>query len=590
MFKTLRQISKNFGVLLLIVLTAGSVSAQAPTAQFVQGEVLIKFRAGVAQAQTQSTFSNAGIAQMEFIPAIGVYVCNITNQQSVNAAVQACQADPNIEYAEPNYIYTKFEPVPRRTTPNDPRFSELYAMQNSNDADIDAVEAWDTQQGSREVIIGVIDTGVDYNHQDLSANMWRNPGESGDGKENNGVDDDGNGFVDDVFGWDFQQDDNDPMDDHDHGTHVSGTIGAVGNNGTGVVGVNWQVSIMALKFLDSNGSGDVSDAIPAIIYAADMGAKLTSNSWGGGGFSQAMQDAIEYARDRGSIFVAAAGNSGLDNDSFANYPSNYDVANVVAVAANDRNDNLASFSNTGRQTVDLSAPGVDILSCQPGNRYQTFSGTSMATPHVSGVFGLVFAQYPDISYRDAMIRLLGSVDTKSQFLNTTATGGRLNANNIFSTDPRIAFVTAMKNTNDTTGTYQIDAEAIDDGSISSVSLNYDVGSGPQTVAMPNTGGNQYSAGIPSQPLGTTITYSVTATDDQGNTSQTATFNFDVTEDTGGGCDIGGICASLIFTGPSSTDPTKQAFIWVANMLLMIVAIWLVGRRKVFFRRLRSARS
>jgi subtilisin family serine protease len=590
MITNFKHFGKLFGIILLPLLVAGSVSAQTVSTQFREGELLVKFRGGVAQAQVQSTFSSVGIAQIKYFPAIDVYLCNITNQQSVNAAVQASQADPNIEYAEPNYIYTKFEPAPR-ATPNDPRFDELYAMQNSNDADIDAVEAWDTQQGSKDILVGVIDTGVDYNHEDLSANMWRNPGESGDGKENNGVDDDGNGYVDDVFGWNFQGDNNDPLDDNGHGTHVSGTIGAVGNNGTGVVGVNWQVSIMALKFLDANGSGELADAIPAIIYAADMGAHLTSNSWGGGGFSQAMQDAIEYARDRSSIFVAAAGNNGLNNDDFANYPSNYDVANVIAVAANDRNDNLASFSNTGKKTVDLSAPGVDILSCQPGNSYQTLSGTSMATPHVSGVLGLTLAQYPGISYRDAMIRVLGSVDIKSQFNNTTATGGRLNANNVFSTDPKIAFVTRLDNTNDTTGTYQVDAEAIDDGSISSVSLNFNIGDGPVTLEMANTGGNKYSASIPGQPLGTTISYFVVAKDDLENTSQTATFSFDITEDIGGGCDIGGVCASLIFTGPSSTDPTQQALLWAANMLFMIFAIWLVGRRKAFLRGLlRATRS
>ncbi|MFQ5630670.1 MAG: S8 family peptidase [bacterium] len=590
MSKNFKIFGRIFCALLLTTFIAGSVSAQTASAQFVQGQVLIKFRAGIAQAQMQSTFSNAGIAQMESFPAIGVYLCNITNQQSVETAIQACQSDANIEYAEPNYIYTKFEP-PLRATPNDPRFDELYAMQNSNDADIDAVEAWDTQKGSRDVLLGIIDTGVDYNHEDLNANMWRNPGESGGGKENNGVDDDGNGFVDDVFGWDFQQDDNDPMDDNGHGTHVAGTIGAVGDNSTGVVGVNWEVSIMALKFLDANGSGELADAIPAIMYAADMGALLTSNSWGGGGFSQAMKDAIEYARDRNAIFVAAAGNSGLDNDRFSNYPSNYDVDNIVAVAANDRNDNLASFSNTGKKTVDLSAPGVDIVSCQPGNSYQSLSGTSMATPHVSGVLGLVFTQYSGINYRDAMIRLLGSVDIKSQFNNTTSTGGRLNANNIFTNDPKIAFVTRMDNTNDTTGTYGIDASAIDDGAITNVSLNYNTGSGSQTVAMASTGGNQYSASIPAQPLGTSVSYFVAATDDQGNTSQTATFGFNVTEDTGGGggCDGGGLCASLLFTGPSSSGPSQLAFTWIANMLFMIFVIWIVGRRNIW-RGLRSTRS
>ncbi|MFQ5628255.1 MAG: S8 family peptidase [bacterium] len=565
-----------------IVLFASIGAAFAQQAQFARGEVIVKFRANVAQAQVQSTFANAGIAQRQYFPQIGVYLCNITNQQSVHAAVQSCQADPSIEYAEPNYTYNHFGPVvPRRATPNDPRLDDLYAMNNSNDNDIDAIEAWDKQTGDKNVLLAVIDTGVDYNHPDLQANMWTNPGESGGGKENNGIDDDNNGFVDDVRGWDFAGDDNDPDDDNGHGTHVAGTIGAVGNNGTGVVGVNWNVSIMPLKFLDRNGSGQLSDAIPAIIYAADMGARLSSNSWGGGGFSQALKDAIEYARDKNSIFVAAAGNDNEDNDSNPSYPSNYEVENVVAVAASDRGDDLASFSNIGKQKVHLAAPGVDILSCQPGGSYQFLSGTSMATPHVSGVFGLIFAQFPGLNYRKAMIRLLGSVDSKSEFNNTTSTGGRLNADKALMNDPKVAFVTRMENTDNTSNPYQIDAEAIDDGSIASVMLKYNVSGGAlQELDMPGIGDDKYRAAIPAQPLNERIAYFVEATDNDGNVNRSAIFSFETREGGGG-------CGSLVFSNSGGSD-ANNGLLLAVNMLLLVSLIWLVGRRNVL-RKVQSIR-
>jgi subtilisin family serine protease len=557
----------------LFIILVSITIVHAQRAQFTSGEVIIKFKANVAQARIQSTFSNAGIAQRQYFPQIGVYLCNITNQLSVNEAVQACQADPNIEYAEPNYIYRRFTPIPRRITPNDPRLDELYAMNNSNDADIDAVEAWAKQTGDKNVLIAIIDTGIDYDHPDLQANIWSNPGESGD-KANNGVDDDNNGYVDDFRGWDFAGDDNDPDDDNGHGTHVAGTIGAVGDNGTGVVGVNWNVSIMPLKFLDRNGSGELSDAIPAILYAADMGARLSSNSWGGGGFSQALKDAITYARDKNSVFVAAAGNDNEDNDSFPSYPSNYGVENVVAVAASDRNDRLASFSNIGKQTVHLAAPGVDILSSQPGGGYQFLSGTSMATPHVSGVFGLVFAQYPALNYREAMIRVLGGVDSKSEFNMTTSTGGRLNADKALSNNPKVAFVTRMENTDNTTDPFQIDAEVIDDGSVASVKLKYNVSGGAlQELDMPGIGGDKYRAVIPAQPLNETVAYFVEATDNDGNTGRSALFSFETREGGSGGC------GSLVFSnGANNGGGANQGLLMAVNLLLLMSLIWFVGRR------------
>lgn len=582
MQKKIMHSRKASVVLSLLMVFVSTSLVHAQRAQFASGEVIVKFKADVAQPQVQSIFSNAGLAQRRYFPQIGAYLCNITNQQNVNTAVQACQADPNIEYAEPNYTYKHFNPIPPRATPNDPRLNDLYAMQNSNDADIDAVEAWDKQKGDKNVLIAIIDTGVDDDHPDLKANIWINPGESGDGKENNGVDDDNNGYVDDYRGWDFVGDDNNPDDDNGHGTHVAGTIGAVGDNGTGVVGVNWNVSIMALKFLDRNGSGQLSDAIPAIIYAADMGARLSSNSWGGGGFSQAMKDAITYARDKNSVFVAAAGNDNENNDSFPSYPANYEVENVVSVAASDRNDRLASFTNIGKQTVHLAAPGVDILSCQPGSGYQYLSGTSMATPHVSGVFGLVFAQYPGINYRNAIIRVLGGVDSKSEFNRTTSTGGRLNADKALNNDPKVAFVTRMENTGNTSEPYQIDAEVIDDGSVASIKLKFNVSGGAlQELDMPGIGGDKYRAAIPAQQLNQNVAYFVEATDNEGNVGRSAIFSFETREGGGG-------CGSLVFSngGNSSGKIANQGLLMAANLLLLISLIWLVGRRKRIMQNIR----
>jgi len=359
---------------------------------------------------------------------------------------------PGFRYVEPDFIISL-----DATTPNDPSFPSLYGLNNTGqtggtpDADIDAPEAWDLTIGSRSIVVGVIDTGVDYNHPDLAANIWTNPVEiAGDG-----IDNDGNGYVDDVHGWDFYNNDADPMDDNGHGTHVSGTIGAVGNNGVGVAGVNWQVQIMGLKFLGSGGSGPTSAAVSAVNYATTMrqlystsggtrGANvvLTNNSWGGGAFSQALSDAIAASGNAGMLFVASAGNAASNNDAIPSYPASYNLPNIIAVAATDRNDALASFSNYGATSVDLAAPGVDILSTTPNNTYSSFSGTSMAAPHVSGVAALAWSYAPGATYQQIRDALFAGVDPVPALIGRTVTGGRLNARYTLAPDAGDTLATA----------------------------------------------------------------------------------------------------------------------------------------------------
>ena len=279
--------------------------------------------------------------------------------------------DPDVEAVEPNAIVHAMDMIP-----NDPDYPLLWGMSK-----IRAPQAWELNTGSSQVVVAVIDSGIDYTHHDLFPNMWINPGEI----PYNHWDDDNNGYVDDLFGYDFINNDPDPMDDHFHGSHCAGTIGAAGNNGRGVAGVSWNVRLMALKFLGSSGSGSTSAAISAIQYAVNNGAHILSNSWGGTGYSQALQDAINAANNAGVLFIASAGNA---STSAPSYPAA--MAGVVSVAATNPNDQLADFSNYG-PSIDLAAPGVDIYSCGLGETYTFASGTSMACPHVAGLAALIKA-------------------------------------------------------------------------------------------------------------------------------------------------------------------------------------------------------
>ena len=344
---------------------------------------------------------------------------------------------PALEYAQPNYLHFL------DLTPNDPSFGDLWGLHNTGQsggtagADISATSAWDVTTGSSDVIVGVIDTGVDYNHPDLAANIWTNPNEIA----GNGLDDDGNGYVDDIHGINAITNSGNPMDDHDHGTHVSGTIGAVGNNGVGVAGVNWSVSIIGMKFLSSGGSGTTADAIKCIDYAvalkqSGVNIRVLSNSWGGGGFEQALLDAINAANAVDILFVAAAGNDSLNNDSSPHYPSSYDAPNVLAVASTDRNDALSSFSNYGATSVDMGAPGSSILSTVVGGGYASFSGTSMATPHVSGAATLLLSYNDLLTVADLKSTLMNSGDAIPALSGKTVSGRRLNVDAALAqTDP-----------------------------------------------------------------------------------------------------------------------------------------------------------
>ena len=360
--------------------------------------------------------------------------------QNLEQAMQRFANDPAVEVVEPNYELSII------AYPNDPFFDNLWGMDNdgqsggSVDADIDAPEAWDIYTGSNSVLVAVIDTGVDYNHEDLADNIWTNTGEI----PGNGIDDDGNGYIDDIHGYDFVNNDGDPMDDNGHGTHVSGTIAAVGNNGIGVAGVNWDATIMGLKFLGYDGFGSASDAISAILYATDMGARLTSNSWGGNGGSQALLDAINAADAANVLFVAAAGNDGRNTDSYPKYPQGFDAPNILSVAATDHDDNKASFSNYGATSVDLGAPGVDVLSTFPTaifpSGYAWGSGTSMATPHVSGAAALLLSLDPSLTPAELINILMSTVDPIPALAGISVSGGRLNVNTAVNFAANLKFI------------------------------------------------------------------------------------------------------------------------------------------------------
>lgn len=344
-----------------------------------------------------------------------------------NSQEDRCQEimakDPSITSCSPNFVRHT------RNTPNDSRFSEMWGLRNSqNGIDIAAEAAWNLTQGSKSVVVAVLDTGVDYNHPDLQANMWKNPGEI----PGNRRDDDNDGFVDNVYGVDTVANDGDPMDQEGHGTHVAGTIGAAGNNSRGVVGINWNVSIIAARFLDENG-GSLDDEIEAIDYLVNLkrnkGVNIVAINASFGSydsFSQSELNALNRAKDAGILLIAAAGNESLNNDRENNYPANYDIDNVISVAALSQDGNMSNFSNYGANSVDLAAPGEEILSSIPNNNYDFYSGTSMATPHVVGAAALVASYRPDLNYLGIRSALLNNTRQLNSLSGKVKSGGLLN--------------------------------------------------------------------------------------------------------------------------------------------------------------------
>jgi Tol biopolymer transport system component/subtilisin family serine protease len=410
------------------------IKRRSPNA--VPGEILVRFKADSKGKRlgTQMLIEKTGRQIPMSIKAVspafeiveGLRVAKV-NPADTSTAIETLRSRPDVMYAEPNFIRRAL------VAPNDPRYPQMWGLNNTGQAstfggnpgtpgnDIRAEQAWNTTTGNRSVVVGVVDTGIDINHEDLHDNIWTNPGET----PGNGVDDDGNGFIDDIHGWDFAHNDatvfdyTEPTypppqsysgDFDDHGTHVAGTIGATGNNATGVVGVNWQVSLLPLKFLAEDGAGSTADLLNALAYAKSMrlqwessggtkGAniRILNNSYGGDRFSQAELDAIRALSDAGILFVVSAGNEGLSNDLFPVYPANYISPNLISVAASAGGGYKKFSSNSGEATVNVTAPGEYILSTTPKNTYDFFSGTSMAAPHVSGSAALVCAQFPGIT-------------------------------------------------------------------------------------------------------------------------------------------------------------------------------------------------
>jgi subtilisin family serine protease/subtilisin-like proprotein convertase family protein len=406
-------------------------AATSTLAPYAPNQLIVKFKKGIASAEVAQFKSLFGAVSTQTIKLTGAEIWKLSGSLSVEKILKQYRSHPIFEYIEPDYIVTKGTISPQATFPNDPSFNQLWGLHNTGqsggtpDADIDAPEAWDIQKGNPNLVIGVIDTGVDYNHQDLVGNIWTNPGEiAGDG-----IDNDGNGYIDDIRGWDFAYNDNNPSDVDGHGTHVSGTIAGKGNNGVGVTGVAWNAKIMPLKFLNDQGSGSTSNAILAINYATAKGVKLTNNSWGGGGYSQALYDAINAAGQAGALFIAAAGNDAKNTDTSPSYPASYNLANIISVASTTRTDALSSFSNYGLTSVDLGAPGSEIYSLAPGGGYATLSGTSMASPHVAGAAALLWSQNPTWTAQQVKNALMNTGEPIAALAGKTVSGKRLNVFN-----------------------------------------------------------------------------------------------------------------------------------------------------------------
>lgn len=413
-------------------------------APYMPGEVIVKFKDGLAPSGRAAILSSVNAdksIELEDVSRKSNTAARIELFQGtddVMTSIAALKNNPLVEYAEPNWIYST------SAVPNDPLYTNgsLWGMYGdasspANQFGSQAAEAWNAGYiGSNDVYVGVIDEGIDFNHPDLDANGWVNPFDAVDG-----IDNDGNGYVDDTRGWDFAGNNNSIYDgtNDDHGTHVTGTIAGEGGNGVGVVGVNWNVKYISAKFLGTTG-GTTANAIRAVDYITDLKTRhglnivATNNSWGGGGFSQGLLDAINRAGAANILFVAAAGNNATNTDASASYPASYNSNNILSVASITSTGALSSFSNYGATTVDIGAPGSAVTSTLPGNTYGSYSGTSMATPHVTGAAALYASTHPGATAAQIKSAILASATPTASLAGITVTGGRLNIGTLMGTD------------------------------------------------------------------------------------------------------------------------------------------------------------
>lgn len=405
----------------------------------VGDHVIVQPREDLTDEAVRAIAAAHGLEVRERLRLSGAYLLAIPEPEldsvpdtlSVLAALGA-----DLRFSEPDHMVFTMGVIP-----NDALFDQLYGLHNTGqtggtaDADIDAPEAWQITTGSHEIVVAVIDTGIDWNHPDLAENIYFNIAElgfdaNGNPRKSNGVDEDNNGFVDDWVGWNFYSNNNNPMDDNMHGTHCAGTIGAVGNNSIGVAGVAWRVRMLPIKFLGANGGGFASGGAESLLYAGIKNVHLTSNSWGGGGNSALIESAVAHLNTLGIPVIAAAGNNGSDLATVPAYPAAYTFPNVVTVIATDHRDQIAPFSNFGTTLAHIAAPGVNTMSTINDNRYRALSGTSMATPHVAGAMALGYAMLPDAGMDFMIGKLLGSVDVKSNLATRCSTSGRLNVHRL----------------------------------------------------------------------------------------------------------------------------------------------------------------
>jgi subtilisin family serine protease len=379
-----------------------SISSAAQT-------ILVRFVPNTPASQIQSDLAAVGGRIIQSFPD-GPSVVALAPWSSAAAALGRLSSDPGVLYADANAPLHAQE-----VSPSDPMFGRLWGLNNANNVDIDAPQAWSITTGNPSTIVAVLDTGLALNNAEFAGRIWTNPNPRGDSR-----------YPGDLHGWNFVANSSNVSDNNGHGTHVAGVIAASANNGYGVAGINWQAQIMPLKVLDAHGNGSTDEAVSAIYFAVDHGARVINASWAGGDYSEALLDAIKYAGSKGVVFVVAAANYGLDNDQVPSYPSSYRLPNEIVVAAIDSSGNLASFSDYGAKTVDVGAPGVNIWSSIPGG-FASYSGTSMATPYVSGVVSLLVGLHPGYSAAQLVQTVLAHTKTLPGLAGKTVTGGVIDA-------------------------------------------------------------------------------------------------------------------------------------------------------------------